>query len=432
MHIYFSGIGGVGMAPLAVLAKEAGYDVSGSDIKQTQYFDYLKNRGITDLHVGQTDGQIANLNIEKPIDWFVYSSALNTVKDHPELEFCKRQGIKTSKRDELINEIISKNKLKLIAIAGTHGKTTTTAMTIWALQKIGIKASHLVGATLNFAEMGHYEPGAEYFVYECDEFDHNFLHFHPFFSIVSGVAYDHHEIYPTQEDYNQAFRDFLGQSQRAIVWEDDATRLGLDLDDDKFTIENKKNSAIGNFQLPGTVNREDAWLVTKAVSQITEAKQTELESVMNSFPGVSRRFERIVPNLYSDEAHTPEKIAGAMGVALETAARNNQKVVIVYEPLTNRRMHYLGAAHKSVFTGASAVYWLPSFLAREDPDLPILKPEELIKHLDPQLQLIASPAQKNEELKTTIQSHLDRGDMVVAMAGGGGASLDEWLRKEFL
>jgi UDP-N-acetylmuramate--alanine ligase len=432
MHIYFSGIGGAGMAPLAVLAKDAGYDISGSDIKETQYFEYLKSKGITDITVGQTDGQISNTHIEKPIDWFVYSSALNTVKNHPELEFCKRAGIRTSKRDELLNQIIKDKNLKLVAVAGTHGKTTTTAMSIWALKQLGVKVSYLVGATLSFGDMGAYEPGSEYFVYECDEFDRNFLAFNPFFSIISGVGYDHHEIYPTKEDYNQAFRQFLDQSQRGLLWQDDVKRLGLDEANEKYTIEDEDNPAIGNIQLAGLYNRRDAWLVIKAVSQLTGATVEEVSKVMDDFPGVSRRFERIIPNLYTDDAHTPEKIIGAMSVAKETAARHNQKIIVIYEPLTNRRMHYLGAQHHSVFEGADGIYWLPSYLAREDPKLPILTPEELIKHLSPDLQKIAQPAAKNEALKDVIKNHLNAGDLVVAMAGGGGASLDEWLRKEFL
>ena len=431
MHIYFSGIGGTGIAPLAALAKDAGYEVSGSDIKQTQYFEYLNSKGITDITVGQTDGQIASRHIEKPIDWFVYTSALNTVKDHPELAFCNQRGIKTSKRDELLNKIIRDKNLKLIAIAGTHGKTTTTAMAIWAMKQLGIKVSYLVGATLSFGDMSAYEAGSEYFIYECDEFDRNFLAFNPFFSIISGVSWDHHEIYPTKDDYNQAFLQFLGQSQRAKLWQDDVKRLALELTNDKYAIEDEQNPAIGNIGLAGLYNRRDAWLVIKAVSQITGATTEEVAKVMDKFPGVSRRFERIAPNLYTDEAHTPEKITGAMSVARETAGKSGQKIVVVYEPLTNRRMHYLGAQHHSVFEGASAIYWLPSYLAREDPDLPVLTPEELIKHLSAELQKVARPATKNEELKSSIQKHLSEGDLVVAMAGGGGDSLDEWLRQQF-
>jgi UDP-N-acetylmuramate-alanine ligase len=121
-----------------------------------------------------------------------------------------------------------------------------------------------------------------------------------------------------------------------------------------------------------------------------------------------------------------------MSVARETAAQNgDQKIVVVYEPLTNRRMHHLAREHKSVFQGAAAIYWTPSYLAREDPNLPILKPEQLIDNLAPELQRIAKPAELDDSLKSAIQQHLKAGDLVVAMSGGGGGSLDEWLRNEF-
>jgi UDP-N-acetylmuramate-alanine ligase len=92
----------------------------------------------------------------------------------------------------------------------------------------------------------------------------------------------------------------------------------------------------------------------------------------------------------------------------------------------------LGAQHHSVFDGASAIYWVPSYLAREDPKLQVLPPEELIKHLSPELQDIAKPTEVDGALKVRIENHLKAGDMVVAMAGGGAGSLDEWLRKEFV
>jgi UDP-N-acetylmuramate--alanine ligase len=152
---------------------------------------------------------------------------------------------------------------------------------------------------------------------------------------------------------------------------------------------------------------------------------------MNGFPGVSRRFEKLIDNLYTDDAHTPEKIQGCMSVARELASRTGQKIAVVYEPLTNRRMHYLGTEHHSVFEGADAIYWIPSYLAREDPALPVLSPTELIQHLSPGLQKIAKPMQRGEKLKATIDEHLKNGDMVVAMAGGGAASLDEWLRDNY-
>ena len=121
-----------------------------------------------------------------------------------------------------------------------------------------------------------------------------------------------------------------------------------------------------------------------------------------------------------------------MSVAKETSAENgNQKIVVVYEPLTNRRMHYLAKEHRSVFEGVTKLYWVPSYLAREDPTQEILKPDELIKNLEPSIQELALPAELDGHLKSVVQEHLNNGDLVVAMSGGGGGSLDEWLRREF-
>lgn len=416
---------------MALIAKQAGYEVSGSDMHEGEMTKYLTGQGITDIHIGQMKNQIAEVHSRKPIDWFVYTAALpKDNMDHPELTFCKENDIKTSKRDELLNKIISDKKLKLIAIAGTHGKTTTTAMAIWTLAQLGIKTSHSVGANLNFSDMGHYEPGSEYFVYECDEFARNFLAFKPFYSIISGIGWDHQEIYPTEQDYFNAFRDFLGQSQRGLVWREDLKKLGISESDERYTIADYEEPEIDRIRLDGLYNRRDGWLVVKAVSQIIGPKTEEVIAKINQFPGVGRRFEEIVPNLYSDDAHTPEKIIGCMSVAKEKL-KPGQKLVVIYEPLTNRRMHYLGKAHRSVFEGTDFLYWLPSYLAREDPDLPLLTPTELIKNLDPSIQRIAIPMERDEKLRSAIEKRLQSGDLVVGVAGGGANSLDEWLRDTF-
>src|SRR5207253_2498504 len=132
---------------------------------------------------------------------FVYSSALpKTNPNHPELKFCEANGIKNSKRDEFMNKIIRDKRLKLIAVAGTHGKTTTTAMVIWLFKELGLPVSYSLGAQISFGEMGEYNKKGRYFIYECDEFDRNFLAFKPYVAIISGLSWDHHEIYPTQED----------------------------------------------------------------------------------------------------------------------------------------------------------------------------------------------------------------------------------------
>lgn len=188
MHIYFSGIGGTGIGPLAMVAQQAGFTVSGSDKQQSQYIDYLQAHGIRDIHIGQTSEQIAEVHTAQPIDWYVHTSALTLEQpDAPELRFCREHGIKTSKRDEFLNHILEEKQLKLIAIAGTHGKTTTTAMMVWLFMQLGLPVSYILPAKTSYADMGHFNPAAEFFVYECDEFDRNFLAFHPYISVITGI-----------------------------------------------------------------------------------------------------------------------------------------------------------------------------------------------------------------------------------------------------
>jgi UDP-N-acetylmuramate--alanine ligase len=429
MHIFFSGIGGTAIGPLAQIAHRAGFTVSGSDKQDSQYVQYLKKHGVTDIHIGQDRASIAKLHDKDPIDWYVYSSAVAIEQPNaPELAFCREQDIKMSKRDELLNLIISEKGLKLLAIAGTHGKTTTTAMVVWLFKRLGLPISYSVGAKIPFGEMGQYEKASEYFVYEADEFDRNFLAFEPYLSVITGVSWDHHEIFPTREDYQDAFREFIEQSKHTVLWQDDYDYLGYR--DTPLLVQDSNVPAISQIKLAGAYNRLDAWLAVQAVHKLTATPVAELLTLVGQFPGLQRRMEQIIPGLYSDYAHTPEKVRGAMSAALEIADEQNKPVIVVYEPLTNRRQHYMLKDYKDCFAGAAQVYWLPSYLAREDPAQRIIEPAELISHLDD--PTIASPALLDADLKRTIAAHLVKGDMVVCMAGGGGGSLDEWLRKKFL
>lgn len=429
MHIFFSGIGGTAIGPLSLIAKEAGFTVSGSDKQDSQYIDYLRKKGVTDIHIGQTYQQIARVHQTKPIDWFVYSSAVTIENpDGDELRFCRNNKIKISKRNELLNLILKEKKLSLVAIAGTHGKTTTTSMVIWLFKQLGLPISYSVGAKIDFGDMGQYQKDSDYFVYEADEFERNFLEYEPTLSLISGVSWDHHEIFPTREDYQEAFKEFISQSQHTILWQEDFDYLGLQ-DRPELLVQNSTNQYIQSIALKGFYNRLDAWLAIQAVHRLAREPQEKLILLINKFPGLQRRMEQIRPNLYSDYAHTPEKIRGAMSVALEIAADSQQKIIVVYEPLTNRRQHYMLDDYKDCFNGANLVYWLPSYLAREDSNQRVIEPSELISHLsDPS---IAKESVKDKRLKETINDHLKRGDLIVCMAGGGGGSLDEWLRDNF-
>lgn len=429
MHIHFSGIGGTGIGPLALIACQAGFTVSGTDKQDSEYIIYLRSKGIEDIFTPDNEHEVALLHNKTPIDWIVYSSALPKENpNHPVLQFAKQHNIKATKRDEFLAYFLKETQLKMIAIAGTHGKTTTTAMMIWLLKQLEIPVSYSVGAKLSFGDMGEYDNEAEYFVYEADEYDRNFLTFHPYISIISGIAYDHPDIYPTQEKYNNAFVDFLRQSEKTYIWENDVKILGVNM---LNGVEILRKSSCQGFaeKIVGNVNRENAALVAQAVYESLDASKSinELSDIMNNFPGVSRRFEQIANNIYSDYAHTPEKIAGAIAVARETLSEG-QELVVVYEGLHNTRQHFIKKELETLFTDVDTLVVVPSYRAREDESLEDLTPEKLVHMMRVPETRIA--AHLNDELKHIISERAKR-DLVLCLTAGGGGSLDEWLRNKF-
>ncbi len=429
MHIFFSGIGGAGIGPLAIVAQQAGYEVSGSDKQPSQYIEYLKREGVTAITIGQTADSIAHVHRGRPIDWFVYSSAVAIEQpDSPEFQFCHKNGIKMSKRDELINVILQDKQMKLVAIAGTHGKTTTTAMCIWLLQQLRIPISYILPAKSNFADMGHYDAAADYFVYECDEYDRNFLQFRPTLSLITGIDWDHPDIYPERDDYYQAFRQFIEQSDAVTLWQSDVNRLGGE-PSEKDTVLPDSAEKMRRIRLAGDVNRRDAFLVAHSLAAMTGRSLDELISVLEKFPGVSRRFEKIQNGLFSDYAHTPAKIKGALQLGTEVSGDN---LVVVYEGLHNTRQHFIRQELSELFDGVKRLYIVPSYLAREDESLEIYTPEKLRSLLSPGTQSITVPSGLDTALRLNISEHLAQGDTVLCLSAGGGGSLDEWLRREFI
>ena len=218
MNIYISGISGTGMGPLALMAKKAGFSVSGSDLLEGAVAGELLRAEIP-VSFGPQDGKFLQERFEDGgVDWFVHTSALP--EDAPELVMARKLGVRVSKRDELIAYLTEKMGLKMVAVAGTHGKTTTTAMITWAARELKLPVSYLVGSTLPFAAAGNYTEGSEFLIYEADEYDRNFLKFSPWLAVVTTVTFDHPDIYRDEKDYQQAFLKFESQSERVIRGEE--------------------------------------------------------------------------------------------------------------------------------------------------------------------------------------------------------------------
>lgn len=414
MNIYFSGIGGVGLGPLAEIAFDAGYGVCGSDAAESLITRQLRERGIP-LVTGQDGSYLRACHEEKPLDLLVYTSSLPL--DHPELVLARELGIKTAKRDELLARIIKEKDLKLIAVAGTHGKTTTTGMLVWAIKQLGIPVSYSVGTTLSFGPSGKYDPASRYFVYECDEFDRNFLHFSPYLSLITSVDYDHPDTYPTESDYLEAFRQFIGQSDHTIMWQS-GNRL---VEAAGERIWQLGDDEVMKITLAGEHNRRNASLVVKAIEYIKLGSSDEIMGILSNFPGTDRRFERLADNLYSDYGHHPVEIAATLQLARELSER----IVLVYQPHQNVRQHEIRDLYTDCFVLADEVIWLPTYLSRENPALPILNPPELAENVTN--KQVVSFAELNKELWQNIQQHRAAGTLVLCMGAG---SIDGWLRAQ--
>lgn len=410
MNIFFSGIGGVGIGALAQLALDAGHAVSGSDTQQSLMTDELETRGIT-VHFKQDPKLLKKLHSQSPIDWYVHTAAIP--HDHPELVMAEKLGIKCSKRDELLGQIIQEKNLKLIAISGTHGKTTTTGMLVWALQQLGIPVSYAIGTTLSFGPSAQYQTGSEYFVYECDEFDKNFLQFSPHLSLITTVGYDHVDTYPTRDDYFTAFSDFLKQSEHSIGWRRDYAWLP---DIPEQRLWQLQDTEVQNINLAGEHNRRNATLVLKALEYLGFSHAVD---TVASFPGTNRRFEKIADNLYSDYGHHPTEIAATLQLAKEIS----DTVVLVYQPHQNTRQYEIKPLYRTAFEAASRIYWLPTYLSREDKTLPVLRPNELTADITNKTSI--ELADMNDDLWEAIEQHRLVGHLVLCMGAG---SIDGWLR----
>jgi UDP-N-acetylmuramate--alanine ligase len=416
MNIFFSGIGGVGIGPLAEISLDMGYSIQGSDRQKSPLTEILSERGIG-VSFNQDGSFLETCHLEMPIDWFVYTSALPS--DHPELLKAHELGIKTAKRDELLAHIIKEKNLKLIAIAGTHGKTTTTSMTIWTLQKLGVSISYSVGATLGFGPSGKFTPESKYFIYECDEFDRNFLHFSPYLSLLTSLDYDHPDTYPTEESYLEAFRRFAEQSEHVIMWQEDDREISSMARSSWVLPANE----VMPLTLPGEHNRRNATLVAKAVEYLGLGSPEHAKAALETFPGTGRRFERIANNLFSDYGHHPKEIAATLQLARELS----DYIVLVYQPHQNIRQHEVKDDYTNCFELAEEVYWLPTYLSREDPALPILSPAELTAKIANQSAVHI--ADLNDDLWQKIESARASGKLVLVMGAG---TIDGWVRQKLV
>lgn len=381
---FFSGINGIGMSGLALILKDLGYTVCGSDIVEKDITSVLRNKGI-EVYIGQKEENISN----KEIDMYVYSTAIK--ENNPEYMYAKNKGIKMMRRGELLAEIMDKLPLG-IAVAGTHGKTTTSSLASVAFlnEDPYIAVGGIIPEIASNSRVGK----SDYFIAEADESDNSFLYMHPYYSIITNIEEDHLEFHGNLENIIKSFEKFVSQTKDTVVacFDNEIVR-NLDSDNIAFYSVNEENSdivdiyaknirtensqtifevvkygeSLGEFKLsiPGMHNVSNAL----AVIFIADEEGLDLEDVKNkieNFRGANRRYQVIYDEdfrVIDDYAHHPTEI-----LATIRAAKMNEKkeINIIFEPHRYSRTSFFLNDFANSLKEADSISLLPIYSASEE------------------------------------------------------------------
>ncbi len=401
-RVHLIGIGGSGLSAIATLLLERGYQVSGSDRQDTPLLRGLRQAGMQ-VFVGHHAENVAGA------DLVVRSSAIQDA--NVEVQAAIAAGIPVFKRSDFLGELISGQEC--IAVAGTHGKTTTTAMMAWLLRELGLDPSYVIGGVAsNLGASAHAGKGP-YFVIEADEYDRMFLGLRPRLAVVTNVEHDHPDCYPTPDDFYQAFRDFaarlqpggvlvacaddpgaahlaadakaagaqvavytiqpatLPASQTPIVWADAPSPNS----EGGFTFIASFASAIPgrehfsipvSLKVPGLHNVHNA-LAALSVAHLLGLPLQQAVQALSEFSGTGRRFDlRGEVNgvlLVDDYAHHPTEIRATLAAARSRYPQ--RRIWAVWQPHTYSRTRALAAEFATAFEDADCVLVTEIYAARE-------------------------------------------------------------------
>jgi UDP-N-acetylmuramate--alanine ligase len=356
-RVHLVGIGGAGMSGLARILLQRGHHVSGSDLRDGRALEELRVLGAT-IHVGHRPGNIAEA------DLVVTSSAVPAT--NAELVAAGEQGRALLRRAELLALLMSGERAVLIA--GTHGKTTTTSMTVVALQAAGGDPSFAIGGSLNESGTNAHAGTERTFVAEADESDRSFLVYRPDIAVVTNLEHDHPDEFDDLEAVRQVFRDFLerrapgapavlclddpGTAALVEVTDEPVVTYGVDPraqvrlvnDDDgsHVRIDGERVTSL-RLAVPGTHNLLNA-TAALAVCHLLGADVTAAAKGLSRFTGAARRFQRLGTiggvEVVDDYAHHPTELRATLAAARASAP---QRIVVVVQPHRYSRTEVFGA-----------------------------------------------------------------------------------------
>jgi UDP-N-acetylmuramate--alanine ligase len=358
-RLHFIGIGGAGMSGLALVCAELGARVSGSDRADSSYMERLRATGL-DPVIGH---DAANLPDGAEV---VVSTAIGA--ENPELALARERGIEPIHRGALLAELCAEKRL--IAVAGTHGKTTTTAMLVWALRAIDADPAFFVGGEVpglgpDAVTVNAGWGGGEWVVAEADESDASFLELKPEIAVVTNVEMDHHSRWGSIAELREAFRRFVAPAAGVAIPADNSL---ADLGEGRrvvgFDLATPGPSQLP-LAIPGQHNLLNARAALAALELAGFGSATE---ALADFPGVRRRLElkgtRNGARIYDDYAHHPTEVRAALSALRE---QGPERLIAVFQPHLYSRTKVFADGFGAALALADEVVVLDIYPAREEP-----------------------------------------------------------------
>lgn len=431
LRVHFVGIGGVSMSALAELLHHRGCHISGSDRQASALTDRLKTLGIS-VEIGHSADNIQHA------DLLVYTSA--TDAKNPERQAATQQNVPQVRRAELLGYLTQQQPT--ICIAGTHGKTTTTAMTGMVLEAGGFDPTILVGGIVQGIENNLKIGTGKYWVVEADEYDRTFLAFEPTVAVVTNLEADHLDCYKDLEDIRNTFTQFINklpQDGCAVLCHDEPEIGTLKLNDtfSRITYGQNENSQLRfdqlttsefgstftvfdnqielgtvTLQVPGEHNVRNA-LAAMAVGRFLNLDWHAIKTGIEAFRGVHRRFDILGKvndiTIVDDYAHHPTEIQATLQAARQGWAG---RIVAAFQPHLYTRTRDFANAFAQALQIADEVYLTDIYPAREEPivgvDSTIIANQISNAHHIPTL----------DALTKTLTQDLRSGDLLVIMGAG--------------
>ncbi|MGI6587546.1 MAG: UDP-N-acetylmuramate--L-alanine ligase [Peptococcia bacterium] len=446
--IHFIGIGGAGMSGIAQILLELGYNISGSDLQVSEITERLVSLGAV-IYLGHHEN-----NLDQSVYTVVVSSAIPL--NNPEVVKAKSLGIPVIQRAEMLSRLMKRQKG--IAVAGAHGKTTTTSMIAFLLEKNNFDPTVVLGGEFNDiggnAKLGQ----GEFIVAEADESDGSFLKLNPTITVVTNIEDDHLDFYGTQEKIKSAFYEFILKTPPdgfVVLCLDDpgvaqlvpeiegkvklitygfssadyvARDLRLEGFVTKFSVENRgKVCGEITLKIPGKHNVYNA-LAAIAVGMECGLSFTDIAKSLCDFRGVQRRFEKVAEidgiHIYDDYAHHPSELKATLAAAKTVGA---QRVVAVFQPHRFSRTQFLKQEFGTAFLDADVLVMTEIYSAGEKPLNGVsshLLLEEIQKQTGQKIEYIPDKNSIAGQLVEMVQP----GDLVLTLGAGDICSIGVALR----